>query len=102
MPAGHARLTIPHVAFTNTPVRDARLASLDATAQAELVRRRDVTARELVDAAIARIEHVSIHGGRGVGARFMKKNGPCAPFGYRFMTIARSTRCGRRTAEISA
>jgi len=59
MPAGHARLTIPHVAFTNTPVRDAQLASLDATAQAELIRRRDVTARELVDAAIARIEHVN-------------------------------------------
>jgi amidase len=34
-------------------------ASLDATAQAELVRHRDVTARELVDAAIARIERVN-------------------------------------------
>ena len=32
---------------------------LDATAQAELVRRRDVTPLELVDAAIARIEHVN-------------------------------------------
>ena len=27
------------------------------------------------------IEHVSIHGGRGVGARFMKKNSPAAPCG---------------------
>ena len=34
------------------------LASLDATAQAELVRRRDVKPIELVDAAIARIERV--------------------------------------------
>ena len=25
------------------------------------------------------IEQVSIHSGRGVGARFMKKNSPCAP-----------------------
>ena len=25
--------------------------------------------------------HVSIHGGRGDGARFMKKNGPAAPSG---------------------
>ena len=27
------------------------------------------------------IEHVSIHSGRGEGARFMKKNSPAAPFG---------------------
>ena len=27
------------------------------------------------------IEHVSIHAGRGFGARFMKKNSPVAPFG---------------------
>jgi amidase len=32
------------------------LGALDATAQAELVRRKDVTPRELVEAAIARIE----------------------------------------------
>src|SRR2546428_12987952 len=35
------------------------LALLDATAQAELVRQRHVSPRELVDAAIARIEHVN-------------------------------------------
>ena len=35
------------------------LATLDATAQAELVRRREVTPRELVDAAIARLERVN-------------------------------------------
>ena len=27
------------------------------------------------------IEHSSIHGGRGEGARFMKKNSPAAPLG---------------------
>ncbi len=27
------------------------------------------------------IEHVSIHSGRGLGVRFMKKNSPYAPFG---------------------
>jgi len=35
------------------------LARLDATTQAELVRRREVTPRELVDAAIARIEKLN-------------------------------------------
>ncbi len=35
------------------------LASLDATAQADLVRRKDCTPRELVDAAIARVEKVN-------------------------------------------
>jgi amidase len=35
------------------------LAALDATAQAELVRRRHVTPRELVDAAIARLERLN-------------------------------------------
>src|SRR5437016_14249560 len=35
------------------------LSALDATAQAELVRKGDVTAGELVDAAIARIEKVN-------------------------------------------
>jgi len=35
------------------------LAQLDATAQADLVRRRDVTPLDLVDAAIARIERVN-------------------------------------------
>src|SRR5262252_6680497 len=34
------------------------LSELDATAQAELVRRREVTALELVDAAIANIERL--------------------------------------------
>ena len=32
---------------------------IDATAQAELVRRKEVTASELVEAAIARIERVN-------------------------------------------
>jgi len=35
------------------------LAALDATAQAELVRRRDVTVRELIDAAIHRLERLN-------------------------------------------
>src|SRR5215831_996601 len=35
------------------------LATMDATAQAELVRRRELTPLELVDAAIARIEHIN-------------------------------------------
>ena len=35
------------------------LASLDATAQAELVRRREVTSLELIEAAIARVENVN-------------------------------------------
>ena len=48
------------------------------------------------------IEQVSIQGGRGTGARFMKKNGPDAPLGYRFITIARSRMCGSRTSAIVA
>jgi Asp-tRNA(Asn)/Glu-tRNA(Gln) amidotransferase A subunit family amidase len=35
------------------------LSTMDATAQAELVRRKELAPRELVDAAIARIEHVN-------------------------------------------
>ena len=35
------------------------LSTMDATAQAELVRRKELTPRELVDAAIARIERVN-------------------------------------------
>src|SRR5215475_15836027 len=35
------------------------LATMDATAQAELVRRRELTPLELVDAAIARIERIN-------------------------------------------
>src|SRR2546428_2427078 len=45
------------------------------------------------------IEQVRIQSGRGVGARFMKKNVPAAPCGYRFMTIARSRMCGRSTGR---
>lgn len=41
------------------PVIADELAFLDATAQAELVRRGEVTARDLVDAAIARVERVN-------------------------------------------
>ena len=48
------------------------------------------------------IEQVSIQDGRGVGARFMKKKGPEAPFGYRFITIARLRTCGSRTSAIVA
>jgi amidase len=40
---------------------DGDLASLDALAQAELVRRGKVSARELVDAAIARIDRANPH-----------------------------------------
>jgi hypothetical protein len=36
------------------------------------------------------MRQMRIHSGRGDGARFMKKKSPCAPCGYRFMTIARS------------
>ena len=35
------------------------LGSLDATAQAEMVRRRELSPRELVEAAIARLEAVN-------------------------------------------
>ena len=45
---------------------------------------------------------MAIHGGRGVGARFMKKKSPAAPCGYRFITIARSRMCGSSTAATSA
>ena len=48
------------------------------------------------------IEHVSIHAGRGFGARFMKKKSPLAPLGYRFMTIARSRTWGSRTGAMTA
>lgn len=37
------------------------LSTVDATAQAELVRRKEVTPLELVDPAIARIERVNPH-----------------------------------------
>ena len=37
---------------------------------------------------------VRIHGGRGDGARFMKKKSPVAPCGYRFITIALPATCG--------
>ena len=40
------------------------------------------------------MEHVASQGGRGRGVRFMKKKGPAAPSGYRFMTMARSRRWG--------
>jgi hypothetical protein len=36
------------------------------------------------------------------GALFMKKNSASAPFGYRFMTMARSRRWGRRTGATAA
>ena len=39
---------------------------------------------------------VSRSGGAPEGVRFMKKNFPWIPFGKRFITIARSRRCGRR------
>ena len=48
------------------------------------------------------IEQISIHDGRGAGARFMKKKSPAAPCGYRFITIARSRMCGSSTAATSA
>jgi hypothetical protein len=47
------------------------------------------------------IEQVSIHPGRGDGARFMKKNLPWMPFGYRFITMARACRCGSRAGATS-
>jgi amidase len=40
-------------------VRISELSTMDATAQAELVRGKELTPLELVDAAIARIEHVN-------------------------------------------
>jgi hypothetical protein len=45
---------------------------------------------------------VRIQSGRGAGARFMKKNSPWAPCGYRFITMARSRMCGRSTGATSA
>jgi hypothetical protein len=48
------------------------------------------------------MRQVSIQSGRGDGARFMKKLLPVIPFGYRFMTIARSRRCGTRTGAMAA
>jgi amidase len=48
------------------------LALLDATAQAELVRRRQATPRELVDAAIARIERVNPRLNAVITTRFEK------------------------------
>ena len=48
------------------------------------------------------MRHVRIHAGRGSGARFMKKNSPAAPCGYRFITIARSRMCGRSSGATSA
>ena len=49
-----------------------------------------------------RIRQVLIQSGRGEGARFMKKNSPAAPFGYRFMTIARPARWGIRNGATCA
>ena len=40
------------------------------------------------------MEQVFSHAGAPSGVRFMKKNGPFHPLGYRFITIARSMRCG--------
>ena len=48
------------------------------------------------------IEQISIQSGRGVGARFMKKNSPAAPCGYRFITIARPPMWGSSTRLTSA
>lgn len=52
-------LTKCRAPLTTTRVQIDELATLDATAQAELVRRRALSPRELIDAAIARIEHVN-------------------------------------------
>jgi len=48
------------------------------------------------------MRQVRIHSGRGCGARFMKKNSPAAPCGYRFITIARSRMCGSSSGDTSA
>src|SRR5689334_21818843 len=50
----------------------AELAFLDATAQADLVRRREASPRELVDAAIARIERLNGRLNAVVSERFAK------------------------------
>jgi len=47
------------------------------------------------------IEQIRIDEGRGDGARFMKKKSPAIPFGYRFITMARSLRCGSSQDETS-
>ena len=47
-----------------------------------------------------RIEHVVNQSGCGFGVRFMKKNGPATPLGYRFSTMARSTRWRMSTGAI--
>src|SRR5207244_2860751 len=54
------------------------LALLDATAQAELVRQRRVTPRELVDAAIARIERVNPKLNAVISQRFEKARAEAA------------------------
>jgi hypothetical protein len=47
------------------------------------------------------MEQMGIDRGRGSGARFMKKNPPVMPFGYRFITMARFCRCGNSHGETS-
>jgi hypothetical protein len=45
---------------------------------------------------------IGMEEGRGDGARFIKKNGPLIPLGYRFITMARSLTCGSSHRETSA
>ncbi len=48
------------------------------------------------------IAHVFSHAGLGDGVRFMKKNSPCAPCGYRFITMARALMWGSSAGETAA
>lgn len=48
------------------------------------------------------IEQVFNHAGAPGGVRFIKKKSPPAPCGYRFITIARSRRCGTSNGATSA
>jgi hypothetical protein len=48
------------------------------------------------------IGQIGMEGGRGEGARFIKKKGPLMPFGYRFITMARFFKWGSSQGETSA
>ena len=59
--------------------------------------------REVDDVSRSVLNRADVHPiGLARRRAFMKKNSPAIPFGYRFITIARSHKCGIRTSETSA
>ena len=64
--------------------------------------RSSITGKSMTLPESCGIRQVRIQSGRGEGARFMKKNSPAAPWGYRFITIARSAMCGSSRGATSA